>query len=103
MIMRWTWSVLHLPGGTEENLLLGLQRVGGAENCTQLGTVKKAVVTELNSTPGSVVNVGKVYSLGYTDIPKVFFTPPMLSGSLVTMAWRVLRLRMEEKASRCGG
>jgi hypothetical protein len=28
---------------------------------------------------------------------------PMLSGSLVTTAWRVLRLRMEEKASRYGG
>jgi hypothetical protein len=27
----------------------------------------------------------------------------MLSGSLVTTAWRVLRLRMEEKASRYGG
>jgi hypothetical protein len=27
----------------------------------------------------------------------------MLSGSLVTMAWRVLRLRMEETASRYGG
>jgi hypothetical protein len=27
----------------------------------------------------------------------------MLSGSLVTTAWRVLRLWMEEKASRCGG
>jgi hypothetical protein len=27
----------------------------------------------------------------------------MLSGSLVTMAWRVLRLWMEEKASRYGG
>jgi hypothetical protein len=27
----------------------------------------------------------------------------MLGGSLVTMAWRVLRLRMEETASRYGG
>jgi hypothetical protein len=27
----------------------------------------------------------------------------MLSGSLVTTVWRVLRLRMEEKASRYGG
>jgi len=27
----------------------------------------------------------------------------MLGGSLVTTAWRVLRLRMEEKASRYGG
>jgi hypothetical protein len=27
----------------------------------------------------------------------------MLSGSLVTAAWRVLGLRMEEKASRYGG
>jgi hypothetical protein len=27
----------------------------------------------------------------------------MLSGSLVTTAWRVLRLRMEEMASRYGG
>jgi hypothetical protein len=27
----------------------------------------------------------------------------MLSGSLVTTAWRVLKLRMEEKASRYGG
>jgi transposase len=27
----------------------------------------------------------------------------MLSGSLVTMAWHVLRLQMEEKASRYGG
>jgi hypothetical protein len=31
------------------------------------------------------------------------FMPPMLSGSLVTTAWRDLRLRMEEKASRYGG
>jgi hypothetical protein len=27
----------------------------------------------------------------------------ILSGSIVTTAWRVLRLRMEETASRCGG
>jgi hypothetical protein len=27
----------------------------------------------------------------------------MLSGSLVTMAWHVLRLQMEKKASRYGG
>jgi hypothetical protein len=30
-------------------------------------------------------------------------TVAMLSESLVTTAWRVLRLRMEEKASRYGG
>jgi hypothetical protein len=29
--------------------------------------------------------------------------PSMLGGSLVTTAWRVLRLRMEDTASRCGG
>jgi hypothetical protein len=29
--------------------------------------------------------------------------PSMLSGSPVTTAWRVLRLRMEETASRYGG
>jgi hypothetical protein len=28
---------------------------------------------------------------------------PMLGGSLVTTAWRVLRLQMEETASRYGG
>jgi len=27
----------------------------------------------------------------------------MLGGSLVTMAWYILRLQMEEKASRYGG
>jgi hypothetical protein len=36
-----------------------------------------------------------------------FFTvivpEPMLGGSLVTTAWRVLRLRMEGMASRYGG
>jgi hypothetical protein len=31
------------------------------------------------------------------------YTAPMLSGSPVTTAWRVLRLRMEEKACRYGG
>jgi hypothetical protein len=30
-------------------------------------------------------------------------TISMLGGSLVTAAWRVLRLRMEETASRYGG
>jgi hypothetical protein len=33
---------------------------------------------------------------------RVYFAT-MLSGSLVTTAWRVLRLRMEETASRYGG
>jgi hypothetical protein len=30
-------------------------------------------------------------------------TNPMLGGSLVTMAWRILRLRMEETPSNFGG
>jgi hypothetical protein len=36
-----------------------------------------------------------ILTKGYHDL--------MLSGSLVTTAWRVLRLRMEETASRYGG
>jgi hypothetical protein len=31
------------------------------------------------------------------------YVSPMLSGSLVITAWRVLRLRMEEMAYRYGG
>jgi hypothetical protein len=34
--------------------------------------------------------------------PVTYFYP-MLSGSLVNTAWRVLRLRLEEKVSRYGG
>jgi hypothetical protein len=33
----------------------------------------------------------------------VGFEVPMLGGSLVITAWRVLTLRMEEEASRYGG
>jgi hypothetical protein len=33
----------------------------------------------------------------------VFSTLPMLSGSAVSTAWRVLGLRIEETASRYGG
>jgi hypothetical protein len=32
-----------------------------------------------------------------------YMCPATISGSLVTAAWGVLRLRMEEKASRYGG
>jgi hypothetical protein len=39
----------------------------------------------------------KMY-LGAADISN-----PMLGGSLVTTAWHVLRLQMEERASRYGG
>jgi hypothetical protein len=35
--------------------------------------------------------------------PQSMFLNVMLGGSLVTTAWRVLRLRMEETASRYGG
>jgi hypothetical protein len=34
---------------------------------------------------------------------KMAYSVTMLSGSLVTTAWRVLRLRMEEMASRYRG
>jgi hypothetical protein len=34
---------------------------------------------------------------------KTYHIKSMLGGSLVTTAWRVLRLRMEEMASRYGG
>jgi hypothetical protein len=37
------------------------------------------------------------------EMIRIFSIIPMLSGSPVTTAWRVLRLRMEETASRYGG
>jgi hypothetical protein len=40
-------------------------------------------------------------SIGKKYLQKVSMS--MLSGFLVTTAWRVLRLRMEEMASRYGG
>jgi hypothetical protein len=38
----------------------------------------------------------------FVDFQNSFCFIAMLSGSLVTTAWRVLRLQMEEKASRYG-
>jgi hypothetical protein len=49
-----------------------------------------------------------VYTLFVTDMERerifsCYKSTPMLSGLTATTAWRVLRLRMEEKASRYGG
>jgi hypothetical protein len=43
------------------------------------------------------------YKFYYKYILTWEYLMSVLSGSLVTTAWRVLRLRMEEKASRYGG
>jgi hypothetical protein len=49
------------------------------------------------------IKVGNV-KIGFTEnIDSYIEQVPMLSGSLVTTTWRVLRLRMEEKASRYVG
>jgi hypothetical protein len=46
------------------------------------------------------IKVSAKESLGYYELKK---HKPMLGGSLVTTAWRVLRLRMEGTPSRYGG
>jgi hypothetical protein len=65
----------------------------------------------------SFIKIGSgIQKLGYTDTQTewrshkptlIFFlnneSRPMLGGSLVTTAWRVLRLRMEGTPSRYGG
>jgi hypothetical protein len=57
----------------------------------------------------TVLSYGYVLPL-FRDIPRmnkssllVLRELAMLGGSLVTMAWRILRLQMEETASRYGG
>jgi hypothetical protein len=48
--------------------------------------------------------VKKLHDIWYLKIHITVFTEvSMLSGSVVTMAWCILRLQMEEKASRYEG
>jgi hypothetical protein len=49
------------------------------------------------------MNLNLVRWINKTEDNYISNEKPMLSGSLVTMAWHVLRLQMEETASRYGG
>jgi hypothetical protein len=57
------------------------------------------------STMATIAYCGIVLLLGYflQQISVCDTVLPVLSGSSVTMAWRVLGLRIEETASRYGG
>jgi hypothetical protein len=84
-------------------MLLSCHQYAGQNHDIKIANISFQIVTHFKYLGTTIKNQNLIQEKIKSRLNSGNASYPMLGGSLVTTAWRVLRLRMEGTASRYGG